>query len=188
MALNTSGATIAPPGEWNVMHELRGAPEPNLFELLAKLSPVDLVMVEGFKRTVLSRSRCTVGRLGSRSSIRTTRPWRQCERCASLIATEHSKPGTGRCGRGRRHGAGARRVGGTIAFVSACTGAESCTGRRVIKPRFRRTFVETYPSAQSSIPSFSDCVCRATKESKWVAWLSEKNPRGAAGFVIFRGP
>ncbi len=34
---------------WALMHELRGAPEPRLPELLAKMSPVDLVIVEGFK-------------------------------------------------------------------------------------------------------------------------------------------
>lgn len=34
---------------WALMHELRGAPEPQLPALLAKLSPVDLVVVEGFK-------------------------------------------------------------------------------------------------------------------------------------------
>jgi molybdopterin-guanine dinucleotide biosynthesis protein B len=34
---------------WALMHELRGAPEPALPELLAKLAPVDLVVVEGFK-------------------------------------------------------------------------------------------------------------------------------------------
>jgi molybdopterin-guanine dinucleotide biosynthesis protein B len=32
------------------MHELRGAEEPRLPELLGKLSAVDLVVVEGFKR------------------------------------------------------------------------------------------------------------------------------------------
>jgi molybdopterin-guanine dinucleotide biosynthesis protein B len=32
------------------MHELRGTPEPSLAELLRRLSPVDLVIVEGFKR------------------------------------------------------------------------------------------------------------------------------------------
>lgn len=32
-----------------VMQELRGAPEPGLDALLARLSPVDLVLVEGFK-------------------------------------------------------------------------------------------------------------------------------------------
>lgn len=32
-----------------LMHELRGAPEPPFAELLAKMSPVDLLIVEGFK-------------------------------------------------------------------------------------------------------------------------------------------
>jgi molybdopterin-guanine dinucleotide biosynthesis protein B len=35
---------------WALMHELRDADEPRLAELLAKMSPVDLVVVEGFKR------------------------------------------------------------------------------------------------------------------------------------------
>ena len=35
---------------WALMHELRGAAEPRLPELLAKMAPVDLVVVEGFKR------------------------------------------------------------------------------------------------------------------------------------------
>jgi len=34
---------------WALMHELRGAPEPRLPELLKRMSPVDLVIVEGFK-------------------------------------------------------------------------------------------------------------------------------------------
>ena len=34
---------------WALMHELRGAPEPGLDDLLAKMSPVDLVVVEGYK-------------------------------------------------------------------------------------------------------------------------------------------
>jgi len=34
---------------WALMHELRGAAEPLLPELLAKMSRVDLVVVEGFK-------------------------------------------------------------------------------------------------------------------------------------------
>jgi molybdopterin-guanine dinucleotide biosynthesis protein B len=35
---------------WALMTELRGAPEPPLQELIRHLSPVDLVLVEGFKR------------------------------------------------------------------------------------------------------------------------------------------
>ena len=35
---------------WALMTELRGAPEPDLRFLLSRLSPVDLLIVEGFKR------------------------------------------------------------------------------------------------------------------------------------------
>jgi molybdopterin-guanine dinucleotide biosynthesis protein B len=35
---------------WALMTELRGAPEPGLAELLSHLDPVELVIVEGFKR------------------------------------------------------------------------------------------------------------------------------------------
>lgn len=35
---------------WVLMHELRGLPEPELCGQLARLSPCDLVLVEGFKR------------------------------------------------------------------------------------------------------------------------------------------
>ena len=34
---------------WALMHELREAPEPGLSDLLARLAPCDLVLVEGFK-------------------------------------------------------------------------------------------------------------------------------------------
>ena len=34
---------------WALMHELRGAPEPSLDELVPRMTPVDLLLVEGFK-------------------------------------------------------------------------------------------------------------------------------------------
>jgi molybdopterin-guanine dinucleotide biosynthesis protein B len=40
---------------WALVHELRGAPEPGFPELLARLSPADLVLVEGFKRERLPK-------------------------------------------------------------------------------------------------------------------------------------
>ena len=40
---------------WVLMHELRGAPEPGLAELLAHISPCDLLLVEGFKRGKLPK-------------------------------------------------------------------------------------------------------------------------------------
>ncbi len=41
---------VASDRRWALMHELRGAAEPSLDALLQHLSPVDLVLVEGFKR------------------------------------------------------------------------------------------------------------------------------------------
>ena len=40
---------VASTERWALMHELRGAPEPSLPELLEHLAPCDLVLVEGFK-------------------------------------------------------------------------------------------------------------------------------------------
>src|ERR1700739_1709743 len=41
---------VASDHRWALMHELRGAPEPSLDDLLQQMGPVDLVLVEGFKR------------------------------------------------------------------------------------------------------------------------------------------
>ncbi|MGZ5864926.1 MAG: molybdopterin-guanine dinucleotide biosynthesis protein B [Xanthobacteraceae bacterium] len=48
----TAGATevlISSERRFALMHELRGAPEPTAAELLKRLSPVDLVIIEGWK-------------------------------------------------------------------------------------------------------------------------------------------
>jgi molybdopterin-guanine dinucleotide biosynthesis adapter protein len=47
-----AGATevmVASGRRWALMHELRGEGEPTIYELLTKMSPVDLVLIEGFK-------------------------------------------------------------------------------------------------------------------------------------------
>jgi molybdopterin-guanine dinucleotide biosynthesis protein B len=41
---------ISSENRWALMHELRGAPEPAFEELVRRMSPVDLLLVEGFKR------------------------------------------------------------------------------------------------------------------------------------------
>jgi molybdopterin-guanine dinucleotide biosynthesis adapter protein len=41
---------VASSRRWAIVHELRNEPEPPLEALLAKLSPADLVIIEGFKR------------------------------------------------------------------------------------------------------------------------------------------
>lgn len=48
-----SGATevaIVSAKRYAIMHELRGAPEPAIEDLLPRLAPVDLLLIEGFKR------------------------------------------------------------------------------------------------------------------------------------------
>lgn len=49
----TAGATevfVSSARRWAHIHELRGEAEPNLAAVLARLAPVDLVLVEGYKR------------------------------------------------------------------------------------------------------------------------------------------
>ncbi len=45
-----SEVVLATARRWVLIHELRDEPEPPLEELLAKMAPADLVVVEGFKR------------------------------------------------------------------------------------------------------------------------------------------
>jgi molybdopterin-guanine dinucleotide biosynthesis protein B len=48
-----AGATevlVASAHRWALMHELRGTPEPSLEALIARMAPVALLLVEGFKR------------------------------------------------------------------------------------------------------------------------------------------
>ncbi len=54
---------VASDRRWALMHELRGAPEPRLGDLLAKLARCDLVLVEGFKRD--AHAKIEVHRVGN---------------------------------------------------------------------------------------------------------------------------
>ncbi|WP_298258759.1 molybdopterin-guanine dinucleotide biosynthesis protein B [uncultured Litoreibacter sp.] len=45
-----SQVILASRNRWALMSELRDAPEPSLSSLLEKLDPVDLVLIEGYKR------------------------------------------------------------------------------------------------------------------------------------------
>ena len=45
-----SEVAIVSSRRWALMHELRDEPEPGLEEVLTRMSPCDLVLVEGFKR------------------------------------------------------------------------------------------------------------------------------------------
>ena len=80
---------------WALVHELRGDAEPPLAVLLEKLSPVDLVLVEGYKRA--PHPKLEVYRAASAS------------RCSSPTTPPSSRsPPTSRC-RGARAGGRSRR-------------------------------------------------------------------------------
>ncbi len=54
-AAGASEVLVASSNRIALMRELRGAPEPSLAELLRMLAPVDLVLVEGFKRDPVAK-------------------------------------------------------------------------------------------------------------------------------------
>lgn len=56
---------VASPARWAIMTELRGAPGPALTDLLAQLAPVDLVLVEGYKREPHPKVECHRAAAGS---------------------------------------------------------------------------------------------------------------------------
>src|SRR5689334_19178400 len=66
---------------WAVMHELRGAAEPVLPDLLKKLSPCDVVLVEGYKSEAIPK--IEVHRRAASPSPPTSRSTRRCRSCRS---------------------------------------------------------------------------------------------------------
>jgi len=54
-AAGASEVLVASMSRIALMRELRGAPEPSLMELLRMLAPVDLVLIEGFKRDPVAK-------------------------------------------------------------------------------------------------------------------------------------
>ena len=48
--VGASEVFVSSSARWALVHELRGEHEPDLDEILKRLAPVDLVIVEGFKR------------------------------------------------------------------------------------------------------------------------------------------
>lgn len=76
---------VASAHRWALMTELRGAPEPGMRDLLAQLSPVDLVIVEGFKAD--THAKIEVHRAGN------GKPWRHPEdRAIRAIASDVPPP------------------------------------------------------------------------------------------------
>ena len=59
-----SEVAVVSPRRWAVVHELREEAEPPFAEMLGKLSPADLVLVEGFKRLAYPKLEVYRGSLG----------------------------------------------------------------------------------------------------------------------------
>jgi molybdopterin-guanine dinucleotide biosynthesis protein B len=64
---------VASARRFALMHELRDAPEPSLDDLVARMAPVDLLLVEGFKAHAHPKLEIHRRRSASRCSIPTTR-------------------------------------------------------------------------------------------------------------------
>ncbi|CAN7306628.1 molybdopterin-guanine dinucleotide biosynthesis protein B [Rhizobium sp. LjRoot254] len=66
-----------------IMHELRGAPEPTLEEVLARLAPCDIVLIEGYKREPVPKIEARRLEAANRTPLAPTDPYI----CA--IASDH---------------------------------------------------------------------------------------------------
>lgn len=69
---------------WALMHELRGEDEPPLEEVLARLAPCDLVLVEGYKRE--NHAKIEARRTGAKD----TTPLSVSDQTVVAIAADHA--------------------------------------------------------------------------------------------------
>jgi molybdopterin-guanine dinucleotide biosynthesis adapter protein len=82
-AAGASEVAIVGGERWAIMHELRGADEPSLEEIIARLSPCDLVLVEGYKRE--GHAKLEARRLDARD----TQPMSRFDETIVAIAADH---------------------------------------------------------------------------------------------------
>lgn len=73
---------------WALMHELRGEDEPSLAEVLKRLAPCDLVLVEGYKRE--GHNKIETRRRGAKD----TTPLSSGDPTILAIASDHAVPGS----------------------------------------------------------------------------------------------
>jgi molybdopterin-guanine dinucleotide biosynthesis protein MobB/molybdenum cofactor guanylyltransferase len=67
--------TIVSGTRYAVMHELRGAPEPSFEEILARLAPCDLVLIEGYKREPIPKIEARRRDAAQTTPLAPTDPW-----------------------------------------------------------------------------------------------------------------
>ena len=66
--------TIVSGTRYAIMHELRGAPEPTLDEVLARLAPCDIVLIEGYKREPVPKIEARRREAANRTPLSPTDP------------------------------------------------------------------------------------------------------------------
>lgn len=54
-AAGAAEVAVVSSGRWALIHELRGEAEPSLEEMIARLAPADLVLVEGYKQAPIPK-------------------------------------------------------------------------------------------------------------------------------------
>jgi len=74
---------------WAIVQELRDEPEPNFEEVIAALSPADLILVEGYKSAAIPKIEAR------RTASMTKRPLADEDRLVIAIAADHEVDGKG---------------------------------------------------------------------------------------------
>jgi molybdopterin-guanine dinucleotide biosynthesis protein B len=67
-----------------IMHELRGEPEPSFEEILSRIAPCDLVLIEGYKREPVPKIEARRLEAAKRDPLAPTDPW------IMAIAADHA--------------------------------------------------------------------------------------------------
>jgi molybdopterin-guanine dinucleotide biosynthesis adapter protein len=81
---------IVSPKRWAVVHELGAAPEPSLDEMIGRLEPADLVIVEGYKAAPIPK--IEVRRLAGARAV----PLAVTDPNVIAVAADHACDGAGR--------------------------------------------------------------------------------------------
>lgn len=80
--------TIVSGTRFAIMHELRGAPEPSFEDILARIAPCDLVLIEGYKYEPVPKIEAR------RRDAAKTEPLAPNDPHIIAIAADHAVPGT----------------------------------------------------------------------------------------------
>jgi molybdopterin-guanine dinucleotide biosynthesis protein B len=81
--------TVVSSRRWATIHELGDEPEPTLEQVLERVSPADLVIVEGYKREAIPKIEVR------RRDSRTREPIADADRHVIAIASDHDADGGG---------------------------------------------------------------------------------------------